>query len=152
MYPLNLLIKFLTVVGIGILELWGAIPVGTALDLHPVLNALASALGSIIGALLVISLGDRLRNWIIKRRQKVDKHGQEKTGWIFRIWDEYGIIGLGMLSPLLTGAPLGAAIGISLGANPTRLLLWMSLGIVIWSIILTALSTIGFAGFEALRI
>lgn len=151
MYPLNLLIKFLTVVGIGILELWGAIPIGTALDIHPVLNALASALGSIIGALLVIFLGDRLRNWIIKRRQKVDRDGQKKTGWIFRIWDRYGIIGLGMFSPLLTGAPLGAAIGISLGADPKRLLLWMSLGIIIWSIILTALSTYGFAGFKALR-
>lgn len=55
-----------------------------------------------------------------------------------RIWEKYGVIGLGLASPLLTGAPLGAAIGISLGAPTGKLMWWMSIGIVIWSVILTA--------------
>ena len=56
-----------------------------------------------------------------------------------------------MLSPLITGAPLGAAIGISLGASSRRLIVWMSIGIVIWTGILTAISTLGFAGFQMLK-
>ncbi len=146
---MELLVKVITVIGLGIIELWAAIPLGTALNLNPLLNGIASALGSIIGAVLVIFLGDRLRNWLLKKRGR--EKGQEKKGQIYIIWDKYGVIGLGMLSPLLTGAPLGAAIGISLGASPRRLIFWMSIGILIWTIILTAISTLGFAGFHALK-
>ena len=144
---MELVIKFITVTGLGIIELWAAIPFGTALKLHPLLNGLASGLGAIIGALLVIMIGDRLRNWLLSRREKK----QKDKGRIYRIWDKYGVIGLGMLSPLLTGAPLGAAIGISLGAAPKRLLFWMSIGIVVWTIILTTISTFGFAVFESIN-
>ena len=146
---MELFIKLITVTGLGIIELWAAIPMGTALKLHPLINGIASALGAIIGAVLVIVLGDRLRNWLLKRRGR--EKGQEKNGRIYRIWEKYGVIGLGMLSPLLTGAPLGAAIGISLGASPGRLIFWMSIGIVIWTIVLTIISTLGFAGFQELK-
>lgn len=144
---MELVIKFITVTGLGIIELWAAIPLGTALKIHPLLNGLASGLGAIIGALLVIMIGDRLRNWLLSKREKK----QKGKGRMYRIWDKYGVIGLGMLSPLLTGAPLGAAIGISLGASPKRLLFWMSVGIVLWTIILTTISTLGFAVFESVK-
>lgn len=144
---MELLIKLITVTGLGIIELWAAIPMGTALKLHPLLNGIASALGAIIGALLVIFFGDRLRKWLLKRKEK----DQKNKGRIYRIWEKYGVIGLGMLSPLLTGAPLGAAIGISLGSSPGRLVFWMSIGIVFWTILLTTLSTLGFAGFQMLK-
>ena len=140
-------VKFVTVTGLGIIELWAAIPAGTALKLHPLLNGLAAGLGAIIGALLVIILGDRLRNWLLKKKEKEQKN----KGWIYRIWEKYGVIGLGILSPLITGSLLGAAIGISLGASPKRLILWMSVGIVIWTIVLTIISTLGFAVFETVK-
>jgi len=144
---MELLIKFITVTGLGILELWAAIPAGTALKLHPLLNGIASAVGAIIGAVLVIFFGDRLRTWLLKKKEK----GEKKKGRIYKIWEKYGVIGLGMLSPLITGAPLGAAIGISLGASPRRLIIWMSIGIVIWTILLTTISTLGYAGFQMLK-
>lgn len=146
---MELWISFVTVLGVGVIELWLAIPTGVALQLHPVLNGLASALGAIIGALLVIFLGDRLRNWILKKRGKAK--GQEKRGWIYTVWDKYGVIGLGLLSPLITGAPLGAAIGISLGASPGRLLFWMALGIVVWSLILTTITTLGLTQLQVFQ-
>ena len=141
---MELVVKFITVLGLGIIELWAAIPAGTALKLHPFLNGLAAGLGAIIGALLVIILGDRLRNWLLKSKNK----RQGNKSQIYRIWQKYGVIGLGLLSPLITGAPLGAAIGISLGSPQKRLIFWMSIGIVIWTIILTAISTLGFSIIE----
>ena len=144
---MELVAKFITVTGLGIFELWAAIPAGTALKLHPLLNGLAAGLGAIIGALLVIIIGDRLRNWLLKKKE----NKQKNKGQIYRIWNKYGEIGLGMLSPLITGASLGAAIGISLGASPKRLLFWMSIGIVFWTILLTAISTFGFAIFETIK-
>lgn len=143
---LELAAKIVTVIGLGVMELWVAIPVGTALSLHPVVNGFASGLGAITGALLVIMIGDRVRRWLLKGKDKA----REDKGWIYRIWEKYGVIGLGMLSPLLTGAPLGAAIGISLGAQPKRLLFWMGMGIVVWAVLLTAACTLGFVAIESL--
>jgi len=56
-----------------------------------------------------------------------------------------------MLAPLLVGAPFGAALGITLGASVKRLLLWMSLGIVLWSTVFTLIGLLGLAGIEELE-
>lgn len=143
---MELLIRFLTVVGIGAVELWAAIPAGLAFRLPPVLTGIASALGAIGGAILVIVLGDRARTWILNI-----KGSRKKNGVLYRIWNRYGVIGLGLLALLITGAPLGAVIGITLGASPRQLILWISLGIVVWTIILTVLAVLGVMGIEAVE-
>lgn len=141
---MELVLKFIMVAGLGFLELWAAIPVGTALNLPPLLNGLASALGSTTGAIVVIFVGGRLRSWLLRKKEKKETN----KGRIYKIWDKYGVIGLGLLSPLLTGALLGAAIGISLGAAHKRLIMWMGIGIILWTILLTTLSTLGYELFN----
>ncbi|KIV57648.1 small multi-drug export protein [Aneurinibacillus migulanus] len=131
--------KIASVIGASILELWMAIPVGFALGLHPVIIAVASALGSIIAAVVVIFLAKSLRNWLMKRMERKNK----RQGRMGKIWQKYGVIGLGLASPLLTGAPLGAAIGVSFGAKPVTLFIWMVIGIIVWSGILTAAVAMG---------
>lgn len=144
---MEILVKFISVVGLSIIELWAAIPAGMALNLHPLLICIASATGAIIGALLIILFGDVLRKRLLKKKNK-----KERTkGRIYLIWEKYGVIGLGLLSPLITGALLGAAIGISLGAAPRKLILWLSIGIVIWAVLLTAIGTLGLEGFRLLQ-
>ncbi|MCW4017692.1 MAG: VTT domain-containing protein [Candidatus Bathyarchaeota archaeon] len=111
-----------------------AIPAGFAFNLHPAITATTSATGSILSALAVTLIGEKIRNRIIQWRYK----GKEpKKGFLSSIWDKYGVIGLGLLSPLLFGAPIGAALGAAFGSNKWRLLLWMSVGIIIWAAGLT---------------
>ena len=117
------------------------------LDLNPILIAISAATGSILSAFLIVLLGDGIRKWFLKWR-----YGGKspRKGRIYEIWNKYGIIGLGLLSPLLFGAPVGAALGIGLGAPKDRLLLWMSVGIIIWSIILTAAGFFGLMKFQSI--
>ncbi|MDF2668036.1 MAG: small multi-drug export protein [Paenibacillus sp.] len=136
-------LKWLTVAGTSVLELWAAIPLGFALGLHPLLTGLLSALGSIISAYLVIQVGGPLRRWMLRRWERKNK----QSGKMSTIWNKYGVVGLGFISPLITGAPLGAVIGISFGAAPGRLLLWMTVGILFWSFVLTAAVALGIASF-----
>ncbi|GED32452.1 small multi-drug export protein [Brevibacillus centrosporus] len=135
--------KWGSVFGTSMLELWAAIPLGFALQLPAVVTGILSAIGAMASAGIVIFLGGSLRSWLIKRFEKKGK----RQGRMVRIWDKYGVIGLGLASPLITGAPLGAAIGISLGAPTGKLMWWMSVGIVIWSVILTAAVSFGFLQF-----
>ena len=146
---MELLVKLLTVLGLGAVELWAAIPAGLALQLGPLVTGVTAAIGAIMGVLVVLVLGERIRNWLLRRHggESKDKH----HGRIYRIWARYGVVGLGLLAPLLVGAPLGTAIGITLGAPTGRLLLWMSLGIVLWSAVLTFAGAVGMAGIEVLQ-
>lgn len=139
----------LLVFGAGILELWAAIPLGLALNLNPVIIGTASALGAILAAFLVTTFGDRIRERIIKWRYGENKNLEGSR--YYEIWNKYGIIGLGLISPLLFGAPLGAALGIALGAQKKPLLIWMSTGIVIWSAFLTVAGFLGLMSLELLN-
>lgn len=136
-YITNILVVFLA----GIIELWVAVPLGLVLELSPPITAFLSALGSICAALIVSFAGSNLR-----KRFLMWRYGTEeglKGGRLYKIWNNYGIIGLGLLSPLLFGAPMGTALGIVLGAEKERLLIWMAIGIIIWSIGLTSAIHLG---------
>ena len=142
------IMELLTVFGLGMIELWAAIPTGLALQLHPVMTGLAAALGAMTGVVVVVLMGERARTWLAQRHNSGNKDGAH--GHIHRIWERFGAVGLGVLAPLLVGAPLGAALGIALGASPRRLLFWMSVGIVGWSAVLTLAGALGVIGIQSL--
>lgn len=127
-------------------ELWLAIPLGLVMEVNPILIAIISSAGAILSAFFVIILGDNLRTRFLNWKFK-DEKALEKSR-LYEIWNKYGVIGLGLLSPLLFGAPLGAAVGIALGARKEHLLLWMSIGIIIWSIGLTLAGVMGLLALE----
>jgi membrane protein DedA with SNARE-associated domain len=138
--------EILTVFGLGAFELWAAIPAGFVLKLHPFTTAIVAAIGAFVGASLVLILGERMRIWLLRRR--ADRNEEVKTRRIHQIWQRYGVVGLGLLAPLLTGAPLGVAVGLLFGAPASRLLFWISIGIAIWTTILTLIGVLGIAGIE----
>lgn len=137
----------LIVFGASILELWAGIPLGLVFGINPIITGAAAALGAISAAIIVSLLGDSIRDKFIKWRY--GENNDLKSGNFYKIWNKYGIIGLGLISPLLFGAPIGAALGIALGAEKRPLLIWMSTGIVIWSIILTSAGYLGIMTFES---
>lgn len=146
--PLEQMFQLLAVFALALVELWAAIPAGLALGLNPLLVVLGASAGAILGTVTVTLTGDRLRNWLVRRHSK--NKNPRQPGLVARMWQRHGLIGLGLLAPLLTGAPIGAALGLSLGAPAGRLIVWMSLGIVFWAAILTVAGTLGFAGMKTL--
>ncbi|VVB93531.1 Putative small multi-drug export protein [uncultured archaeon] len=143
---MELIIKLLTVFCLGALELWVAIPAGIALNLHPLLAGITAGAGAIVSVIIILMPGKRIRTWLMRNR----KNGGMKHSRLYIIWARYGAAGLGLLSPILTGAPLGTALGVALGVPAGRLLLWMSLGIVVWSLLLSFAAILGLAGMGAL--
>jgi uncharacterized membrane protein len=137
---MELVIKLLTVMGLGAVELWTAIPAGFALQLHPVIIGLTAALG----ALVVILLGDHLRGWLLRHYgRRANRKG--KPGSLNRILQRYGVVGFALVTPLVTGVPVGAALGLALGIPANRLFLWLSFGIICYATVLTLAGVMGLA-------
>ena len=131
---------------LGILELWVAIPAGFLLQLNPFFTALASSLGAITSVIVILFIGEKIRDKLSEKYY--NKEPGRRTRLLQSVWEKYGVIGLGLLSPLLFGAPLGAAIGVALGSDRSKLILWMSIGIIIWSVGLTLAAIQGLNIYE----
>ena len=136
---MELLVKLLTVFGLGAVELWVAIPAGFAMNLPPSVTAITAAMGAMLGSLIILNLGERIRNRLLKRATGEDN----RSKYMHRIYDRYGVAGLGLLAPLLIGAPLGTMLGIALGLPVNRIFFWMSIGIIVCSIGLTMVTEFG---------
>ena len=141
-------IKILSVFGLGMLGLWEGIPGGFAMRLHPLVVAVVSASGALFATLLMLLLGDRVRSRLIRTRSPTD--GPKRERMIDRVWRRYGLIGLGLLAPGLTGAPIGVALGLFLGAPARRLVPWTLAGLFLWTVALTLGAMFGAAGIARL--
>ena len=133
-------LQLLSVAAIAVVELWAAIPAGIAMGLPAPLVWAATACGALTGIAVVVFAGDRLRTWLVAR---FGHGGARPGGRLRRLWDRYGVIGWGLLAPLLLGAPLAAAIGVALGAARSRLVFWLGVGAVVWTTVLTVVAVLG---------
>jgi len=133
--------KLLTLFALGVAELWAAAPAGAVMGLDPLLVCLVAAAGAVSGGTVVILLGERVKAWLAKRgkREKLE----ERRGLLFRVWQRHGVVGWGLLAPLVVGSPLGAALGLVLGAPPRRLLPWLAAGSIIWSAVFSLAAALG---------
>jgi len=138
--------KLLVVFALGVAELWAAAPAGVVMRLHPLLVCLVAAAGAALGGATVVLLGEKVRIWIRKKRR--GREIEKQSGFLYGIWQRYGVIGWGLLAPLLVGTPLGAAFGLALGAPARRLMLWLSVGSVLWSVVFTTISALGLRIFK----
>ncbi len=139
--------KLLAVGAAGAASFWSAIPAGVALGLHPGLAGLAATLGNLAAVVLVVVLEGRLRRWI-PRYGAFNTHGER----LKRVWGRYGLVGVALLSPLITGAPLGIVLALVLGAPVRRLLPWMIVSVVFWGMVLTVTATFGFDALPHTRV
>jgi membrane protein YqaA with SNARE-associated domain len=136
-----MLYKILTVAGLATFEIYAAIPAGFAMELSPFVIAAASIAGGIAGALVAAFLGDKIEHWLSRfRKPKADK---PKTGVIYRIWEKYGLIGLGLAGTFTVGAPISIAVGVGFNVPMRKLLFWCCIGVILRCIIFTAIGHFG---------
>lgn len=137
--------KIASVFALAFFSFWPAIPLGVALGLPPLVVIATTTISYGVGVALVALFGGRVRDWVMNRFNK----RQSSDGRLRRIWERYGLIGLGLAAPMTVGAQIGAAFGLALNAQPRRLFVAMSLGALAWSIALTLAVTLGILGVQA---
>jgi membrane protein YqaA with SNARE-associated domain len=134
-------LKILTVAGLATFEIYAAIPMGFAFGLSPWTIFFASITGGLIGVFVAAFLGDKIRAFFYKNKPVKEKKNKHPA--IHRIWNKYGIIGLGFLGTLSVGAPISIAIGTGLNANLKKLLTWCCIGVITRCVLFTMVSYYG---------
>ena len=139
---MGLMLKILSTVAAGALDVWVGIFTGVALGLHPILSGVISIASAAVTVMLVVAGGERLQGRIYRSRRLAKRRER-----IERVWKRYGIPGVALQAPLLTGPLLATVLAIGLGAPPRPLLVWMLASIVLWGVVLTGAAALGLSVF-----
>ena len=135
--------KILTVAGLATFEIYAAIPAGFAFGLSPIIIFLASLVGGIIGVFIAAYLGDKIKSLVNQfRKNKVEKIKKE-PGFVLKIWEKYGVIGLGLLGTMTVGAPISIGIGVGFNVPTNKMVFWCSLGVILRCALFTAIGHFG---------
>lgn len=137
-------LKILTVAGLATFEIYAAIPAGFAFGLSPWTIFSSSVTGGLVGVFVAAFLGDKIRALFHKKKPSRET-AEKKHPVILRIWNKYGIIGLGFLGTFSVGAPVSIAIGMGLNANIKKLVTWCCVGVITRCIVFTL---VGYYGLQ----
>lgn len=127
-------------------EILLVVPPAIALGLNPVLVGVVAFLGNVLPVYLIIAVHGRATRWLERRREKRGERAK-RSKRANRIFERYGLGGLALAAPLLTGVHLATVIALLLDAPPRNVAVWMTAGIAVWTVVLVVASVVGFGLF-----
>lgn len=127
------------------LEIALVIPVGIISGLSPFWVIILAFAGNMATVLPLIIGFDKVKIWYVNRRLKKGKEPSQRSERGTKIWNNYGMPGLAMLGPILTGTHIAAFIGMALGAHKKQVTIWMTISIGVWSLALGLATFFGIA-------
>lgn len=117
------------------LEIALVIPLGIIRGLSPFWVMILAFVGNMATILPLIIGFDKVKIWYVNRRLKKGKEPSQRSERGTRIWNKYGLPGLAMLGPILTGTHIAAFVGMALGAHKKQVTIWMTISIGLWTLL-----------------
>ena len=131
--------NFIIIFFIGMLGIWKAVPAGFLLKTPPIFVWLMTSSGAIASVLLICLFG----NWFKARYlKKTTRNVLKKKKRVKAILAKYGIIGLGVLGPIVMGPNFSLVTGLIVSDQHKKLMVWTIVGILFWSAVLTVLAAL----------
>jgi membrane protein YqaA with SNARE-associated domain len=145
---MNTMLEILSVAGLATFEVYAAIPAGFVFELHPLTIFVASTIGGLVGVFVAAFLGDKIRLFIYRFKKPAPPKPKKTDSLAYRLWNKYGIIGLGFLGTMTVGAPISLAVGVGLNAPLKKLITWCCVGVFVRCAVFTAIGHFGLKMFE----
>lgn len=135
-------------------EIWTAVPLGVILGLSPSVAMAAAVAGNVVSVAVMVAVLPRLKDWIT-RKFLPDREGEagevpRRQKRFHHLWHRYGIPGTTVGAPLLVGTHLATALCIILGASTRHVMIWITVSIVTWGVVLAVLCYLGLEGIRYL--
>ena len=152
-------------------EILAVIPIAIGLGLSPVLVGVVAFAGNVASVYVLLVFHRRIVRWRARRRGDEDAPvdgalddasadasddapeespaGESKRSekrryrWAYDVWDRYGLPGLTLAAPVLTGVHIAALIALAAGSTRRAVAVWMTVSIALWSVALVAGSAFG---------
>jgi len=131
---------------IPIVEIFVVIPVAIGLGLDPLGTGVAAFAGNTASVLLLVAFQQRLVGWWRRRRGTAadgDAAGRHVRARL--IWDRYGLPGLALAGPVVTGIHIAALVGLAAGSRARAVAWWTTASLGIWTAVFVAGSVYGFS-------
>lgn len=119
----------------------GAAAIGILGGIHPVVAALAAAIGNFLCVALVVLASSRVRTAVTTRRGAAAQAPTARREKFERAYHRYGTPGVSLLGPLLLPTQFTAAALTSTGVAPVRVLAWQAAAIALWTTVITLIIT-----------
>lgn len=136
---------------IPLLEILLVVPPAIGFGLDPLLVGALAFLGNVLPIYLIVILHDRATAWLARRRGEdpsdasnaSDDTASSRSVRASRILDRYGLGGLALAAPLVTGVHLATVVALLVGGSPRHVAGWMTVGIAVWTVAIVVASVTG---------
>ncbi|KAA9084959.1 small multi-drug export protein [Microbacterium radiodurans] len=119
----------------------GAAAIGIVGGIHPVVAALAGAIGNFVCVAVIVLVSSRARVAVTSRGGRADKPVSARREKFQKAYHRYGTPGVSLLGPLLIPTQFTAAALAATGVPARRVLLWQGIAIVLWTTLITLIIT-----------
>ena len=126
-----MLYKILLVGLLATFEIYVAIGTGMAFNLSSNVLFFTTVTGGIIGVFVAAFLGDRIRAFFLKYKKPKPPKTGNKDKIMMKLWEKYGVVGVGFVGTFIVGAPVSIGIGYGFGIQPKKLINWCLLAVVL---------------------
>ncbi|MEY7848737.1 small multi-drug export protein [Natrarchaeobius sp. A-rgal3] len=130
---------------IPLLEVLVVVPIAIGLGLDPVATGVLAFAGNALSVCGLVVFHRRLSEWWHARRGTDGAEKRDRYARARRLWDRYGLPGLSIGGPILTGVHVAALVALFAGSRDRAVIGWMTVGIGAWTAILVAGSVFGFS-------
>ncbi len=152
------LLKLAAVFGLGAapwFEILAAVPAGVLMGLTPAAAAAAAVAGNVVSVVALVAVLPRVKEWISRtflspRGQKGREGASGRHRRFQYLWNRYGVPGAGLGAPVVTGTHLAVVLCVILGASTGRTLAWVTIGILVWGVVVGVACQLGLEGFRHL--
>lgn len=119
---------------LGVVYFLAAIPTGVvAFKLHPVNAAICAWAGYTAIGTAMLLLGAPTRDWLNAKLKISSSPDPKKLFW--RVWQRWGMPGLGLLAPVTIGPYFAALVALMLKERAGRIFFWVAAGCIPWCIV-----------------
>ena len=127
-------------------EILVVIPVAIGVGLNPIATGVIAFAGNVGSVYVLLLFHRRIARWRKRRGPKPEADEnttKRRHKWARSVWDRYGLPGLSLAAPVLTGVHLAALLALAAGSRSRAVGSWMTVGIAAWAVALVAGSVVG---------
>lgn len=136
---------------IPVIEILVVVPIGIGLGLDPLATGIAAFAGNVGSVYVLVGFHERLSRWWADRQsgdgtdsgEMAASDSGDRYARARRLWERYGLPGLAIGGPVLTGVHIAAIVALVAGSSTRAVAGWMTVSIGLWTVVLVVGSVFG---------